>query len=198
MHKCYVPECRSKPFKRPFDLVRHYKTVHRNGDVTFTCDYKNCDHKVPFDRKDHCREHYREYHKEDLVKKPQKNAAIWLSEGRNVVQSWWRCSRCLQRNLTKHGWACGGGECKQHCEKERVEARKKQMETNPVVNKDKKGGKVPAPAPAPAEMDTSGHGCGAICDDGWCQDEEGTWVPCLACEQAFTGAQLPGEMDTAW
>lgn len=134
------------------------------------------------------------------MKKPQKNAAIWLSEGRNVVQSWWRCSRCLQRNLTKHGWVCGGGGCKQHCEKERVEARKKQLEANPVVKKETKGGKVPAPAhvPAPAEMDTSGHGYGAICDGGWYRDEEGIWMPYLACDRAFTGVQLPGEMNPAW
>lgn len=76
------------------------------------------------------------------------------------------------------------------------------------MKKEKKNGKVPAPAPTPAsapapapasaETKTSGSGCDAICDDGWCQDEEGTWIPCHAGAGSITGIGFPDEMDIVW
>lgn len=90
------------------------------------CDYQKCKHKEAFHRKDHCREHYREYHREDLVRTHQRDVELWLQD-RNVVSSWWRCSKCLRRNQTEGGWKCGR-DCNQICEKARIVARKSKLE----------------------------------------------------------------------
>jgi hypothetical protein len=89
------------------------------------CDYQNCKHTEGFDRKDHCREHYREYHREDLVKNQQRDIELWLQD-RDIISVWWRCSRCLKRNQTGGGWKCGG--CNQMCEKVRIVARESNLE----------------------------------------------------------------------
>ncbi len=101
---------------------------HR-GDENKTkllCDYKVCSrHKVPFFRYDHFRDHYRIYHKEDLLRRGTKvDEEYWASRAPFAIFSgWWRCSRCLVRfDLEASGYTChkrGGG-----CEKERQRYRK--------------------------------------------------------------------------
>ncbi|KFZ00936.1 hypothetical protein V501_10348 [Pseudogymnoascus sp. VKM F-4519 (FW-2642)] len=88
--------------------------------VLFFCDYQNCNDREGFDRKDHCVEHYREYHSEDLVEDQQRNLELLLLK-RNIMSVWWRCSKCLKKNQTESGWKCGG--CSQMCEKVRIAAR---------------------------------------------------------------------------
>lgn len=174
VHKCYVPKCTSKPVRRPFDLERHFTTVHGRGRAErHFCDYQKCKHKEAFDRKDHCREHYREYHREDLVKNRQRDVALWL-EDRNVVASWWRCSKCLKRNQTESGWKCGG-DCKQMCEKSRITARKSKL--NEMESKEEAESSTSAGASQPFVQ-----GCGN-CENGWFPDEANphNWVACLVC-----------------
>lgn len=122
--------------KRPADLVRHYKNVHASLDQKdlFLCDYEKCGRSEgPFTRKDHYRDHLKDYHREDLgCAKGQKklsrdiwNAAQeqWLSE-RVIYPGYWRCSRCLDRiYVAIGGWECP--RCKTTCEVERIDARKK-------------------------------------------------------------------------
>lgn len=178
VHKCYVPKCKSKPVRRPFDLERHFTTVHGRGRAErHFCDYQKCKHKEAFDRKDHCREHYREYHREDLVKNKQKDAAQWL-EDRNVVSSWWRCSKCLKRNPTDRGWECGGG-CNHTCEKVRIAARESKMKAAESKTK--------AESQTPAVPQLFIQGCGQ-CENGWFPDEENphNWVACLVCSPEST------------
>lgn len=187
VYKCRVPECTSNPFKRPFDLERHFNTVHGQGKANhFFCDYQKCPHKDPFDRKDHCREHYREYHREDLLKSTQKDAAKWLKD-RNIVLSWWRCSRCFNRNQTDQGWTCGA-DCSQICEKGRVEARKSKMKA--AKPRTKKTTQAQAPA---LQSQPFLQGC-VYCDNGWYPDEANphNCVPCAVCQPGFHDSK---EMD---
>lgn len=138
--------CKAKPFTRHYDLERHFKTVHptdeeQGGKAHLHCDYKKCTYTEPF-RKDHCREHYREYHSEDLIKRGQPGRNSGLKHRKqspeavgeflaalvmNVSLNWWRCSRCVQRvPVNSHGYTCP--RCNLSCEPERVawreEARK--------------------------------------------------------------------------
>lgn len=122
--KCYYEGCPSNPFSRPFDLERHFKSTHAGKPTV--CDYPKCMHRTQgksFTRPDHEREHYREYHSEDLIKKGEKQIKAWLmSSGRQTNSSWWRCGKCLKRNKTS-GWKCEN--CGVSCESERVEVRNK-------------------------------------------------------------------------
>lgn len=175
VHKCYVPKCTSKPVKRPFDLERHFTTVHGKGNTErYFCDYSKCKHKEAFDRKDHCREHYREYHREDLVKKTHRDVVLWLQD-RNVVAGWWRCSKCLKRNQTESGWKCGGG-CNQMCERSRITARNSRVQAPESTEE------AEQPAAAGASQPFV-QGCGN-CESGWFPDEANphNWVACLVCK----------------
>ncbi|KFY77232.1 hypothetical protein V499_03326 [Pseudogymnoascus sp. VKM F-103] len=175
VHKCYVPKCTSKPVKRPFDLERHFTTVHGKGNSERQfCDYSKCKHKEAFDRKDHCREHYREYHREDLVKKTHRDVVQWLQD-RNVVMGWWRCSKCLKRNQTEAGWKCGG-KCNQMCERSRITARNSRLQAAELTEV------AEQPAAAGASQPFV-QGCGN-CESGWFPDEANphNWVACLVCK----------------
>ncbi|KAE8453999.1 hypothetical protein EG329_007775 [Mollisiaceae sp. DMI_Dod_QoI] len=124
-------------FTRPADLERHYKNVHAPEDQkdSFRCDYHKCGRfNEPFTRKDHYRDHIRDYHKEDLgCAKGEKKSAkrdwaasqkSWLAE-RKISCRWWRCARCLIRvQVNRDEWECP--TCKASCEQERIEARLKQ------------------------------------------------------------------------
>lgn len=123
-------------FTRPADLERHYMNVHAPVDnrLSFKCDYGRCQRsEAPFTRKDHYRDHLRDYHKEDLgcakrdkeKKKSLEWQALqekWLAE-RQINPKWWRCVRCLVKVHTRDGWVCGS--CKQACETDRREARER-------------------------------------------------------------------------
>jgi ribosomal protein L37AE/L43A len=124
-------------FGRPADLERHYKNVHADEKDSFRCDYRKCSRsKVEnaFTRKDHYRDHLRDYHKEDIgcakgekssrekdKIKWQKAQRVWLDE-RNISYTNWRCVRCLTKNyVEQQGWECS--TCKSPCEEDRVRAR---------------------------------------------------------------------------
>lgn len=84
-----------------------------------------------FGRKDHCRAHYRDYHREDLCRRNGKEAAGWFDD-RNISSSWWRCTKCLRKvSYSRCGWECR--DCGQMLEPERINARKR------MVSKGSKG-----------------------------------------------------------
>ncbi|KAK8098437.1 uncharacterized protein PG998_013923 [Apiospora kogelbergensis] len=123
-HTCLFPQCDSKPFKRKADLDRHWEHVHLPPDqkATYFCDYSKCSrHEEPFNRLDHCRDHLREYHKEDLVRKNGKEDDEWY-RNRKVSSKWFRCTKCLRRNqIRDSGWACL--HCNSACDKKRQTLR---------------------------------------------------------------------------
>lgn len=78
-----------------------------------------------FGRKDHCRAHYRDYHREDLCRRNGKEASGWFDD-RNISSSWWRCTKCLRKvSYSRCGWECR--DCGQMLEPERINARKRRM-----------------------------------------------------------------------
>lgn len=145
-HPCQFPgeSCwkgQSRPvYYRPADLERHYRQVHASEDQKekYPCDRFDCNRaKDPFTRKDHFRDHLKDFHKEDIGsckgekttgnvserKKWQQKQAMWLAE-RCISSDWWRCARCLVRvYVAKGGWYCQ--KCKRDCEQPRREAREK-------------------------------------------------------------------------
>ncbi|KAI8963777.1 hypothetical protein F5Y11DRAFT_137711 [Daldinia sp. FL1419] len=124
-HVCLEPFCKASPFKRKADLQRHY--LHRHRDAAqkkaFPCDWKKCQRsKEPFYRLDHCREHYRDYHMEDLCRRGsnKENSEWWSS--RHIDNKWWRCAKCLSRiPIDSKGFECT--KCKTTCESERRKLR---------------------------------------------------------------------------
>lgn len=136
VYPCQFPSgCPGKQFRRPADLERHYRHVHADADQkgSFPCDYKPCTRsKGPFTRKDHYRDHLKDFHKEDIgTAKQPKNAKdpkaiqalqqTWLEE-RQIDPRWWRCGRCLQRvYVDTHSYKCI--TCNEECAQERIEAR---------------------------------------------------------------------------
>lgn len=137
-----APDCKQKPFTRVADLDRHYQQVHKPSSEKeqHLCDYRNCPRReVPFHRKDHYRDHLREYHREDIFKRGSykkkvsasasdkggnraaataaANAAAAaamsaeeLLKEYNIQKSNWRCNKCLKR-ITVHGSGTMGWEC---------------------------------------------------------------------------------------
>ncbi|KAI1822128.1 hypothetical protein F4861DRAFT_551039 [Xylaria intraflava] len=125
MFVCLAKNC-SKSFKRKADLERHYKNLHTLSECKdqYPCDWKRCQRaKAPFHRLDHQREHYREFHHEDIMRRGSsgKQDEEWWST-RAIHPSWWRCSRCLCRvRIEAYGYECP--ECKTSCETERISYR---------------------------------------------------------------------------
>lgn len=130
---CYFDDCPSS-FKRPYDPFHHFNTVH--GKFSIPCDYKMCRSGIEkaFNRLDHARDHYREYHKEDLVKWCEKDVSKAEKvekcrerqpqrDGKNGL--WWRCTACLKRNpwsrdmRKEEAWRCREKDCYTECELER-------------------------------------------------------------------------------
>ncbi|CAK7211266.1 hypothetical protein SCUCBS95973_001054 [Sporothrix curviconia] len=130
---CKDPLCRSPAFTRMADLERHIRHIHTDADKKeqFLCDYAECSRSsTPFHRKDHYREHLREYHFEDLLKRGSNahrstspnmasaSAAQDYKKDKKQKQeeqlqncktdaSWWRCARCLKRvSIAERGWTC--------------------------------------------------------------------------------------------
>jgi hypothetical protein len=103
------------------------------------CDYKKCGRSQDqFTRKDHYRDHLRDFHKEDLgcakggknmdPAKWEKAQQSWIKE-RQIDPEWWRCVKCLARVYWREaGWECQTPNCKMPCETERVERRQKLLE----------------------------------------------------------------------
>ncbi|KAH6842575.1 hypothetical protein B0I37DRAFT_417744 [Chaetomium sp. MPI-CAGE-AT-0009] len=124
--KCPYRGCKNVA-SRQADSDRHYRIVHLADDQKkrYLCDYKRCSrHTTPFYRQDHFRDHLREYHKEDLLRRGSKGDEEWWScrNPQALNCGWWRCSRCLIKvGFNKHGFACP--KCKTRCEKERQQYR---------------------------------------------------------------------------
>ncbi|KAL7623387.1 hypothetical protein AAE478_007069 [Parahypoxylon ruwenzoriense] len=125
-HVCLEPFCNASPFKRKADLQRHYLHRHRGADQKkpFPCDWKKCQRsREPFFRLDHCREHYRDYHMEDILRRgPNREESSGWWSSRNVDARWWRCTKCLARiAIGSQGFDCP--KCKTTCEAERRKLR---------------------------------------------------------------------------
>lgn len=178
-------------FHRPADLDRHYKNVHASSDQrdSFPCDYHKCGRaNDPFTRKDHYRDHLRDFHKEDLgcakgeKKMDKKKWAVaqraWLAE-RKIYPHWWRCARCLERRQVKEDeWDCP--TCKVSCEQERIEARKLQK-TSMVDTIDTEEERGYHQSASSATLNAY-YPC-ATCreNNGWLADSFGQWVECPDC-----------------
>ncbi|OAA70040.1 Zinc finger, C2H2-like protein [Akanthomyces lecanii RCEF 1005] len=121
---CLFPGCDTKPFKRRADLDRHYKHKHAptSQKDSYFCDYPKCARRRdPFHRRDHFRDHLREFHKEDIEKRGGSVNEEWL-EDRNLSSTWWRCAKCLVRNyVEQNGYECP--KCKTTCQAKRKELR---------------------------------------------------------------------------
>lgn len=177
-HPCQYPStiCAERaPFKRPADLQRHYQNVHASGEARdeYFCDYTRCTrNRNAFSRKDHYRNHLKEYHKEDLGRAQghrtlTKKAWItmqsnWLDE-RQISAKWWRCSKCLSRiQIATEGFECP--HCKSSCEKERADR----------IENLRGGKRVTTEACTPD--------CDACGDTAWIWDEgKGAWFACTKC-----------------
>ena len=113
------------PFKRNADLDRHYKHKHRPDErkEAYYCDYPKCSRRdSPFHRRDHFRDHLREFHKEDIAKRGRPVYTHWV-ETRNVKKEWWRCTRCLSRVMVDtSGFECP--RCNTTCDVNRAQPRK--------------------------------------------------------------------------
>ncbi|KUJ15771.1 uncharacterized protein LY89DRAFT_587406 [Mollisia scopiformis] len=200
-------------FTRPADLDRHYKNVHASPDQkdSFPCDYAPCGrHLDPFTRKDHYRDHLRDYHKEDLgcAKMPKKlgrkvgpaEQAAWLSE-RKVSRRWWRCARCLvRRQVQVDGWECPN--CKSSCEQDRIDARlkkqqhQKAMVVDPTEPDDEVGyqtaSSVTTTVPSTAADPSTYYECGTCREySGWVYDGIGEWNECPDCTTRVAEASYP-------
>lgn len=189
-------------FTRPADLERHYKNVHAAPDQKdlFNCDYTKCGrYHDPFTRKDHYRDHLRDYHKEDLGSaKAQKKQgrkdwaaeqAAWLAE-RKISSRWWRCVRCLERRqVLEDGWECP--TCKTSCEQERIDVRMKRQQRRGTAVVDQAEEEEQEEAAFGAASSVTATATSAApelysCDTcvqypGWALSEMGEWVPCPDC-----------------
>lgn len=187
-----------KPFSRPADLERHYKNVHASDEYKdcYKCDYPKCGRSAdPFTRKDHYRDHLRDYHKEDLgrakVQKPKgskgskgtkdkkklppderpHNQEQWERE-RVIYPTWWRCTRCLSRMYVEQsGWECPS--CKVPCDSDRKERRQKAQEQSKDLPEEQLAG-------PPATIDYY-HGCSTCAGTGWIENMNKGWDGCYVC-----------------
>lgn len=90
-------------------LSQHHAQFHarrhpyrlRSHDWEMSCDYTRCPrHSDPFRRKDHYRNHLREFHKEDVEKPGPKDDEAWWHD-RIIKGEWWRCKSCLNRVVVR-------------------------------------------------------------------------------------------------
>ncbi|KAK4665600.1 hypothetical protein QC763_403030 [Podospora pseudopauciseta] len=127
-YPCLSPGCSQKAFSRSADLDRHYKQVHIDEDqrIKYHCDYKKCPrHEAPFGRQDHFRDHLRDFHKEDLLRRSKKEDREWWESRapRAVFNGWWRCNKCLvvRVDVEMEGYTCPA--CGSSCESDRMRVR---------------------------------------------------------------------------
>jgi len=146
--QCLYPGCKQKPFGRSADMERHIQKIHfpHSQKEKYNCDYKRCqrsnsgDEKDKsasggvgpargegFTRRDHYRDHLRDFHKEDILKRGQggSESMKWLRD-RQVDLRWWRCGKCLNRiKVDRHRYQCP--DCRQLCEHDRQVVRKERI-----------------------------------------------------------------------
>jgi hypothetical protein len=111
--------------------------VHADEKDLFPCDYTKCPRSQDsFSRRDHYRDHLRDFHKEDIgcakgekssrdkdKQEWQKAQKAWLAE-RVVSNKHWRCAKCLvNNNVIQVGWDCAS--CKNPCEEDRIRTRQR-------------------------------------------------------------------------
>ncbi|KAH7376424.1 hypothetical protein B0T11DRAFT_20765 [Plectosphaerella cucumerina] len=122
---CLTADCTAGAFKRLADLQRHYAQVHSASTAkeTYVCDYSKCARRhEPFGRRDHFRDHLRDFHTEDICKRGSPIDEGWL-ETRRMADGWWRCSKCLVRvRIDECDFTCP--QCKSPCEESRQKARR--------------------------------------------------------------------------
>lgn len=195
----YPGTCTGKQsvFGRPADLERHYKNVHSDSKDTFFCNFTKCPRSQdPFGRKDHYRDHLRDFHKEDIgCAKGEKSfrdkqdkrewhraQKAWLAE-RVISSKHWRCARCLFKNyVAQAGWDCLS--CKIPCEEARIRARQRlgsdrQTPEDPTEVTMTNGYAPPVP-----------YGSCGTCNGGWVETF-GAYVACQLCVPAAR-AGTPG------
>ncbi|KAH7026432.1 uncharacterized protein B0I36DRAFT_158615 [Microdochium trichocladiopsis] len=115
-YQCVTPGCKARPFKRIADLNRHTQHTHADSPPErLVCDYKRCTrHKDPFTRRDHYRDHYRTFHKEDI----ERRGGDGMAQEPSVSKKWWRCRKCLDRVvIAQNEWQCP--RCKEDCDSDR-------------------------------------------------------------------------------
>lgn len=185
-YKCEAATC-EKSFKRPVDLKRH-ADIHKpqSHRQLYPCDYRVCQWDDKSFRKDHLRDHLRDFHHEDLLKprSKRKESDEWWAESK-MEPDWWRCSRCLQRSRTIETWNCE--HCEWSCEPDRIAHRSRR--SSKVLLKTTSNDIV---------GDTSNPGC-VLCDKGWVWiSTEGKWKRywgCMPLTEASTsqnvGSALP-------
>jgi len=193
-YPCMFPRCGGKQqvFNRPADLERHYKNVHASEDQKdrYLCDYAKCDRATaPFSRKDHFRDHLKDYHKEDLGcargEKSSKDRRAWekaqkrWQAERNITLRWWRCAKCLGRvNTEASGYECR--ICRQPCEEERQQQRRELYDrtVRGSAAVDTTRGATPRYAETPAIYGASCTTCGGT---SFIEDISGGWESCPNC-----------------
>ena len=191
----YPGPCNGKQnvFGRPADLERHYKNVHSDEKDKFFCDARNCPRSQdPFSRKDHYRDHLKDFHKEDIgcargeksfrdkqdKREWQKAQNAWLAE-RVISYKHWHCARCLFKNyVAQAGWECLS--CKIPCEEDRVRARQ-------ALGSDRQTPEDPTEVTMTDNCVAAApySSCGQ-CNMGWTEDGYGTYVACQLCVPAAT------------
>ncbi|PVH77503.1 hypothetical protein DL98DRAFT_267087 [Cadophora sp. DSE1049] len=206
---CWPGKCARKEnsFSRPADLGRHYKIVHGPGSDKFSCPYTTCPthrDEDPFTRKDHLRDHLRDYHSEDIgAAKGEKNARTkeekrqlekkqekWIAS-RKINPSWWTCAKCLARQyVERDGWTCTS--CNMPCEIQRKEAR---------LSMSERQGNTTGQHQAQATTSTSsaipgstGEGVGTYTErcevcygSEWVDNGHGDWDACPNCNYHYKG-----------
>ena len=159
----------------------------------FPCDYIKCPRSTDFfTRKDHYRDHLKDYHKEDIGSaKKTKNLSDkewrrterrWREE-RQITPNWWRCVKCLLR--VKDSWSCP--ECKQPCEPKRITARQQMAQnlTPPLQSTDEVA--FPNYGDDQDHYSTSYLKCTTCQASGWIASVDGTcWEPCHDCRSQST------------
>jgi hypothetical protein len=171
-------------FSRPADLERHYKNVHASSPekVSFPCDYSKCERAlIPFTRKDHYRDHLRDFHMEDIGsakgekkmdrKKWLAAQKIWVAE-RKISAKHWRCAKCLIKHYIAYdGWECE--PCKTTCEQDRINARQKLAPKTEIM--EEMGTDVQYNKTSTSSI-TGYNGCDT-CQSGWILHGR-KWVAC--------------------
>jgi hypothetical protein len=103
VHACLAPECNNRVYHRLADLQRHNSMRHMDSEPkSYSCDYRKCPRReTPFFRKDHFRDHLRDYHKEDLIGwSINRTKDSWESRPLHAMpRGWWRCGRCLAHRV---------------------------------------------------------------------------------------------------
>jgi rubrerythrin len=164
------------------------QTAKRKEYQGMLCDYRKCLQHENLMRKDHLREHYREYHFEDLIKRGRsklgkvktETAEEFLASRVNSLSlRWWRCSKCLYRvQVNLNGYTCP--ICKTKCEPERLKYREIARNANESISDASKTQLGSLTGSPEANYVT---GCGQ-CENTWLpdKDDESLWTSCPRCQ----------------